>query len=38
MRVDSDASEQNKLSGCEVRDDELQREGQIYIGLVALLW
>lgn len=37
-KVDSDESEQNKMNDFEIRYDELQREGQMYIGLVALLW
>lgn len=37
-KVDSDESEQNKMSDFEIRYDELQREGQMYIRLVTLLW
>lgn len=31
-------NEQNKLSGCGIKQDELKREGQIYIGLAGLVW
>lgn len=34
-KVDSNVSKQNKSSGCEIRQDKVQREGQMYIGLVA---
>lgn len=37
-KLNSDESEQNKMSDFETRYDELQIEGQMYIRLAALLW